>query len=120
MQAEGFSSQALQQGGIGLLMTVLIISVPPMTARFFGDTVGSFMNYSAFGSANRPGPQGQAPGQYSAGGGAGPGAASPLYGNTSSMPQGSRGGGGDALSNVANRVTASSSAAPADVIRKST
>lgn len=71
MQAEGFSSQALQQGGIGLLMTVLIISVPPMTARFFGDTVGSFMQYSAFGSA-RPGPQGQPPG-YNAGGGNGSG-----------------------------------------------
>src|SRR6185312_14247731 len=28
--AEGFSTQALEQGGLGLLLTVLIISVPPM------------------------------------------------------------------------------------------
>lgn len=72
--AEGFSSQALQQGGIGLLLTVLVISVPPMAARFFGDTVGNFMAYSQFGGgSNRLGPQGQAPGQYGGGGGRGAG-----------------------------------------------
>jgi len=64
--AEGFSSQALQQGGIGLLLTVLIISVPPLAATFFQGTVGNFLTYSAFGTgiagANRPGPQGQPPG----------------------------------------------------------
>ena len=64
--AEGLSNQALQQGGIGLLMTVLIISVPPLAAAFFQGTVGSFMHYSAFGGGpgNRPGPQGQPPGSY--------------------------------------------------------
>lgn len=69
--AEGLSNQALQQGGIGLLMTVLIISVPPLAAAFFQGTVGSFMHYSAFGSslANRPGPQGQPPGSYGTYGG---------------------------------------------------
>ena len=67
--AEGFSSQALQQGGIGLLLTVLIISVPPLAAAFFQGTVGQFMHFSAFGGgyANRPGPQGQPPGSYGAG-----------------------------------------------------
>ncbi|HET6806342.1 MAG TPA: type IV secretion system protein [Frateuria sp.] len=66
--AEGLSSQALQQGGIGLLMTVLIISVPPLAASFFQGTVGSFMHYSAFGGGpgSRPGPQGQPPGSYGA------------------------------------------------------
>ena len=64
--AQGLSNQALQQGGIGLLMTVLIVSVPPLAAAFFQGTVGSFMHYSAFGGGpgNRPGPQGQPPGSY--------------------------------------------------------
>ncbi|MCX7512380.1 type IV secretion system protein [Frateuria sp. STR12] len=66
LSKEGLSSQALQQGGIGLLMTVLIISVPPLAAAFFQGTVGSFMHYSAFGGGpgSRPGPQGQPPGSY--------------------------------------------------------
>jgi type IV secretion system protein VirB6 len=64
--AEGFSTQALEQGGIGLLLTVLIISVPPMAAMFFQGTLGSFMPYAAVGAgaASRPGPQGQPPGSY--------------------------------------------------------
>ncbi|HWX65267.1 MAG TPA: type IV secretion system protein [Rhodanobacter sp.] len=68
--AEGFSSQALQQGGLGLLMTVLIISVPPMAAAFFQGTMGNFMHFSAFGggAASQPGPQGQPPGSYGYGG----------------------------------------------------
>jgi type IV secretion system protein VirB6 len=60
--AEGLSSQALQQGGIGLLMTVLIVSVPPMAATFFQGTVGSFSGYSVLGS--RSGPQDQSLGAY--------------------------------------------------------
>jgi type IV secretion system protein VirB6 len=64
--AEGFTSQSMQQGGIGLLMTVLIISSPPLAAMFFQGTVGNFMHFSAFGGgmASRPGPQGQPPGSY--------------------------------------------------------
>jgi type IV secretion system protein VirB6 len=64
--SEGFSSQALQQGGIGLLLTVLIVSVPPMAAMFFQGTLGNFLTYSAFGmgATNRLGPQGQPPGSY--------------------------------------------------------
>jgi type IV secretion system protein VirB6 len=68
--SEGLSNQAMQQGGIGLLMTVLIISVPPMAAMFFQGTMGNFMHFSAFGAgmASRPGPQGQPPGSYGYGG----------------------------------------------------
>lgn len=64
--AEGFSTQAMQQGGVGLLLTVLIISVPPMAAMFFQGTLGQFMHFSAFGGGpdSRPGPQGQPPGSY--------------------------------------------------------
>lgn len=46
---EGLSHLALQQGGIGLLLTILIVSVPPMAANFFQGTLGSFMSHSAFG-----------------------------------------------------------------------
>jgi type IV secretion system protein VirB6 len=59
--AEGLSSQALQQGGLGLLLTVLIISVPPLAANFFQGTMGAFYFNSAFGQpgAARQGPNGQ-------------------------------------------------------------
>jgi hypothetical protein len=62
--AEGFSSQAMQQEVVGLLLTVLIISVPPMARMFFQGTLGNFMHFSAFagGAAGRPGSHGQAPG----------------------------------------------------------
>lgn len=72
--AEGLSSQALQQGGLGLLMTVLIISVPPLAAVFFQGTVGAFYFNSAFGQGggNRQGPNGQM--QSGMGGGGGYGA----------------------------------------------
>ncbi|WP_329743304.1 type IV secretion system protein [Dyella sp. A6] len=62
---EGLSHQALEQGGIGLLLTMLIITVPPMAANFFQGTLGNFLHYSAFGGFGRPGPQGQPPGMYS-------------------------------------------------------
>ncbi|MEB1187859.1 Type IV secretion system protein virB6, partial [Xanthomonas campestris pv. campestris] len=64
--AEGLSTQALQQGGIGLLMTVLIISVPTMVAAVWQGNMGNFMHFSAFGgaTASSPGPQGQPAGSY--------------------------------------------------------
>jgi len=67
--AEGLTSLAMQQGGIGLLMTVLVISVPPMAAVFFNGTMGQFMHFSAFGGGalSRPGPQGQPAGSYGGG-----------------------------------------------------
>jgi type IV secretion system protein VirB6 len=48
-QSEGLSNMAMQQGGIGLLMSVLIISVPPMAGMFFGGTIGNFYSFSQFG-----------------------------------------------------------------------
>ncbi|KOB33794.1 Type IV secretion system protein virB6 [Xanthomonas arboricola] len=64
--AEGLSSQALQQGGIGLIMTGLIISVPTLAAAIWQGNMGSFMHFSAFGggAASTPGPQGQPAGSY--------------------------------------------------------
>lgn len=59
--SEGLSTQALQQGGIGLLLTVLIISVPPLASNFFQGTMGAFYFNSAFGQggAARQGPNGR-------------------------------------------------------------
>jgi len=42
----GLTNQAMQQGGIGLLMTTLLISAPPMAAAFFGGTMGQFSSVS--------------------------------------------------------------------------
>lgn len=42
----GLTSQAMQQGGIGLLMTVLLVTAPPMAASFFGATIGQFSSVS--------------------------------------------------------------------------
>lgn len=84
--AEGLSSLALQQGGIGLLLTTLIISVPPMAAMFFQGTMGSILTYSAFagGAASRPGPTGQPPGSY--------GALPPVTNSNGNVNQGSAAG----------------------------
>lgn len=48
---EGLTTQAMQQGGIGLLLTVLIITVPPAAAMFFQGTLGSFQSFSAFNTS---------------------------------------------------------------------
>ncbi len=47
--AQPISSMALQQGGLGLVLTVLLVTIPPMAANFFGGTLGNFMHYSVFG-----------------------------------------------------------------------
>lgn len=64
--ADGMTSQAMQQGGMGLILTTLILTAPPMAAMFFQGTLGSFMAYSQIGGApgTQPGPQGQPPGSY--------------------------------------------------------
>ncbi len=52
---EGISSMALQQGGLGLVLTTLIITAPPMAAAFFQGTLGQFTAYSALGQLDRAG-----------------------------------------------------------------
>ncbi|CAD0356800.1 hypothetical protein CFBP2533_41350 [Xanthomonas hortorum pv. pelargonii] len=62
---EGLSSQAMQQGGIGLLLTTVIITMPTVAAALWQGSMGSFMAFSAFDrTGSAPGPQGQAPGTY--------------------------------------------------------
>ena len=60
--SDGFTSQAMQQGGMGLILTTLILTAPPMAAMFFQGTLGGFMAYSQIGGSAAAGPQGQPPG----------------------------------------------------------
>ncbi|TZF91483.1 type IV secretion system protein [Cognatilysobacter lacus] len=53
---DGMTSQAMQQGGLGLILTTLIVTAPPMAANFFQGTLGQFSPYNVFGSAARPQP----------------------------------------------------------------
>lgn len=46
---DGINSQAMQQGGLGLLLTTLIITAPPMAAMFFQGTLGGFSAYATMG-----------------------------------------------------------------------
>jgi type IV secretion system protein VirB6 len=69
---DGINSMALQQGGLGLLLTTMIISAPPMAAAFFQGTLGQFNSYSPFGHI-KPEPAGSR-----GGGGYGP-PGSPTY-----------------------------------------
>ena len=57
---EGVNSMAMQQGGLGLILTMLIISAPPMAASFFQGTMGNFTAFSQFGGAagSQPGARG--------------------------------------------------------------
>jgi len=49
----GLNSAAIQQGGIGLLMSVLMVMTPPMAAMFFNGTLGQFAANSSFGNVGR-------------------------------------------------------------------
>ncbi len=63
---DGMTSQAMQQGGMGLILTTLILTAPPMAAMFFQGTLGSFMAYSQIGggAAGVPSADGRPPGTY--------------------------------------------------------
>ncbi|HKT28397.1 type IV secretion system protein [Dyella sp.] len=52
---QGLMQISMEQGGIGLILTMLIITVPPMAGGFFQRTVGNFMHYSAFGNNGKGG-----------------------------------------------------------------
>lgn len=46
--SSGISTMAMQEGGIGLLLTVLLVSTPPMAAAFFNGTMGGFSAQSVW------------------------------------------------------------------------
>ena len=62
---QGINSMAVQQAGLGVILTMLLITAPGMAASFFQGTLGQFMHYSVFDQNNRNVP--------SANGGAGSG-----------------------------------------------
>ncbi|TDK22675.1 type IV secretion system protein [Luteimonas aestuarii] len=64
---ESATSMAMQQGGLGLILSTLIVSAPPMAAMLFQGTLGQFSPYSAFSQQQQPGAPGQ-PGHPGAGG----------------------------------------------------
>ena len=55
---EGLTSRAMQQGGIGLILTTMIISTPPMAGAFFNGVLGQFSAYNVFRGEHGPGAQG--------------------------------------------------------------
>jgi len=60
---DGMTSQAMQQGGLGLILTTLIVTAPPMAANFFQGTLGYFSPASVF-SAPSAVPSWDASGRY--------------------------------------------------------
>lgn len=59
--AQPISSMAMQQGGLGMVLTVLLVVIPPMAANFFGGTLGHFMHYSVFGGGANTAPSASGP-----------------------------------------------------------
>ena len=45
---EGITSRALQQGGLGMILTLLIVTTPPMAAAFFNGVMGQFSGFNLF------------------------------------------------------------------------
>ncbi|MCF7221664.1 type IV secretion system protein [Marilutibacter chinensis] len=78
-ESMGYSSRALQQGGMGLILTLLLLTVPPMAANFFQGSLGQFSAYATMGAHLNTGPPQM--GAYSGGGGGGGGGygAPPAY-----------------------------------------
>ncbi|RMH90991.1 type IV secretion system protein [Lysobacter pythonis] len=53
---EGISSLSLQQGGLGLILTIMLITCPPMAAMFFQGMLGNVSTmYSQFGVTGKEG-----------------------------------------------------------------
>jgi type IV secretion system protein VirB6 len=48
---DGITSMALQQGGLGTILTLLMITVPPMAANFFQGTLGQLSTINMFGGS---------------------------------------------------------------------
>lgn len=55
---EGLNTLAMQQGGLGLILTILLITCPPMAAMFFQGVLGQIMTmHSQFGHTGAGGQQ---------------------------------------------------------------
>ena len=61
-EQQSLMNMAMQQGGLGVVLSMLILSAPPMAAMFFQGTMGQFYNTNALagsGNNNPPGHPGQ-------------------------------------------------------------
>lgn len=74
---EGLSTQAMQQGWMGLILTAVLISVPSALAAFFGGLAGSFSAYPLVGGDAGRGVPGQRPGEPGYRGAAAPNSSPP-------------------------------------------
>ncbi|MGQ5304224.1 hypothetical protein ACULMA_14120 [Xanthomonas arboricola pv. corylina] len=64
--SKGLTSQAMLQGGVWMLLTVVIITMSTVAVALWQGSMSSFMHFSAFSGcgASSPGPQGQPAGSY--------------------------------------------------------
>jgi type IV secretion system protein VirB6 len=115
---EGISSRALQSGGLGLILSILIISSPPMAAAFFNGVMGNFNPYNQIATGGGPG---AAPG-------AGAPPVSPYYGQAGAQASHSSGSGAaspsppvktdTAIVGLSNKVSGGSSGAVVDTVKQ--
>ena len=47
---QGVTNAAMQQGGLGLILSTLLITVPPLVGNFFGAQLGAFQSYTPLSS----------------------------------------------------------------------
>jgi type IV secretion system protein VirB6 len=59
---ESLTAMAMQQGGMGVILTMLIVSAPPMAAVFFNGVLGQFSAYNALNALSGSAGQGAPPG----------------------------------------------------------
>ena len=69
--SQGLMQAATQQLGLGLMLSTLLISVPPMAGSFFNGVMGGFSNYNAFNAGGAPPAMHAGQGPYGASGAAG-------------------------------------------------
>lgn len=59
---ESLTAMAMQQGGLGIILTMLIITVPPMAAIFFNGTMGQLAAFNAMSALSPSGNNASPPG----------------------------------------------------------
>ena len=105
----GIMQASMQQLGLGLILSTLLISTPPMAAQFFNGVMGSFSSYNHLASVGIPAPGMPPMSSYGGGatGAAGARGADGMHAPSNAPDQG-RSGSSAPQSNVANLYTPSS------------
>ena len=108
--SQGITSAAMQQGGLGLILSTLIITVPPLVGNFFGAQIGAFSPVSGFGSWGMETRGGGSNGATPASGGSYGGVPAASNSNTTVNPQ-------PQTANHGSRVANSATSAQSDVVK---